>query len=158
MARLAKYERLALQEQWLELWRAAGCPAFTEDEPLGTSDFEPLSIYACGSARQTYGYATKLIIRWSGHANITRLLSLLAGYRLGKDKTMACRSGCASENMDKALAWRLARSAHEAAALAHKDVEALRACNKPLSIVKEAEWLGAWLPMASALSQPSCRL
>ena len=158
MARLAKYERLALQGQWLELWRAAGCPAFTEDDPLRSSDFEPLSIFACGSARQTYGYATKLIIRWSGHADITRLLSLLTGCRLGKDKTMACRSGCASESMDKALAWQLARNVHQDAALAHRDVDALRACNKPLSIVKDAEWLGAWLPTASALSQPSCRL
>ncbi len=159
MARLAKYERLALQGQWLELWRAAGCPAFTEDDPLRSSDFEPLSIFACGFNRQTYGNATKLILRWSGHdTDITWLLGYLAGYRLCKDGTMACRSGCGDEKMDKAKAWKLARNVHQDAALAHKDVDALRACNKPLSIVKDAEWLGAWLPTASALSQPSCRL
>jgi hypothetical protein len=158
MARLTKIERLELQARWLDFWRKAGCPAFTEDDPLKTSSLEPMSILVCGSTRQTYGYATKLIVSWSGNADVTWLLSQLTGYRLCKDRTMACRSGCASEKMDKAVAWQLARNVHEDAALAHRDVDALRACNKPLSIVKEAEWMRTWFPMASAPSQPSCRL
>ena len=160
MARLKKHQTLALQRQWLDVWEAAGSPALNQSgEWSRRQDIAPFFINSVGWARQTYGCASKLVI-YLGDSHITPLLAALAGERLCKDETINVRSGCASEIMDKLLLARKAFDVHRAAALAHRQVDAIRATDPALADRMEIEAFVKALPAQGqgAVPPPGGRL
>lgn len=141
MARLTKSELIAVSAEWLAGWRAAGKPTLGGID-TNMWEIEPFSIMALGLVQQTYGIGTRMIIRWeSGGPDVTHLVAWMQGYRLCKGRTIVCRSGCASERIDKGLLRNLAVLTHERAALVQRDADALRAFNPNLAAEMEAEWL-----------------
>lgn len=152
MARLTKSERHHLQAEWLAIWHQEGKPQLNQENDLHAGALSPYVVSHRGYAQQTYGTASRLTIRLGNH-ELTRLLGRLGQERVSGPSLLPMinvRSG-AGRDCDMHLLGRKAFGIHKAAALAHRDVEALRACDMQLAVEKEAEWLAE----ATAVAVPS---
>lgn len=151
MSRLTKSERLALQARWLEIWHEDGKPQLNQSNDMHAGGRSPYTVSHWGYAQQMYGQASRLTIDL-GHHDLTELVSLLGRERLsGPDhnRVINIRSG-AGRDADAHMLGRKAFLIHKEAALALRDVEALRACDTKLSIEKEAEWLAEAMTVSVA--------
>ena len=151
MARLTKSEQLHFQTEWLAIWRSEGKPQLNQTNDLHAGALSPYAISHRGYAQQTYGAASRLTIRLGNH-ELTRLVGILGGQRIsGPDllPMLNVRSG-STRDQDMHLLGHWAFLIHKNAALALRDVEALRACDTQLSVEKEAEWLAEAMTAASA--------
>jgi hypothetical protein len=152
MAKLTKTERLHFQTEWLDIWRREGKPQLNQTNDLHAGALSPFSVSHWGYAQQTYGTASRLSIRLGG-TELTRLVALLRQERISGPSLfpMINVRSSAGRDCDMHRLGHMAYLAHKDAALALRDVEALRACDALLSAEKEAEWLTE----ATAVSAPS---
>lgn len=154
MARLKKHQTLALQQQWLNIWEAAGAPTLKQT----AYGVDPYSIKSLGFAQQTYGRASKLAI-FLGDNDLTPLLATLGGLRLTNCNTVNIRSG-AGHDRDKLTLANYAFGVHLEAALAHNHIEAIRAIDPALADQMEIEAFVEALPAQGqgAVPPPGGRL
>jgi len=155
MARLTKHEKFSYQRVWLNTWIAEGSPLLTQ----GSSGVAPYDIERFGVVQQTYGCASKLAI-FLGSSGLTGLLAILGGLRLCRSTdTVNIRSG-AGRDYDAMFLADLARVVHLEAALAHHNIDAIRAVAPEVADRMEVEAFVKALPAQTqgASSHPGGRL
>ena len=159
MARLTKSEIRDFQSEWLDIWRSEGKPKLNQTNDLHAGPLSPYSISHWGYAQQLYGAASRLTIRLGSH-DITRLVGLLRRKRISGTSScpMINVRSSGGRDCDMHGLGRMAFLIHKEAALALRDVEALRACDVLLSVAKEAEWLAEEIRKQKASTRPTRRL
>lgn len=148
MARLKKHQKLALQRQWLNIWEAAGSPKLIQSG----HGKAPYSIKTHGLVQQTYGRASTLAI-FLGDNDLTPLLATLGGLRLTNSNTLNMRSS-AGHGADQLMLVHYAFGIHLEAALAHRNIEAIRAIEPQISDRMEVESFVDALPVQAQGAKP----
>ena len=159
MARLTKSETRHFQTEWLDIWRSEGKPQLNQTNDLHAGGLSPYYVAHFGYAQQLYGPASRLRISLGGH-DLTRLIGILGRERISGPSLLPMINVRSTRGRDSDMhcLGHKAFLIHKEAALALRDVEALRACDTRLSVAKEAEWIAEEMKKLNASIRPRRRL